>query len=95
MEKEVLEERQFYERLAKNLTIYRIKAGLTDEELSLKIDMPKDFIYKLEHLELEEELDSWTAVLIAKALNISLTQLVSKDNFVNKIIFQEEEDIDG
>ncbi len=94
MEKEVLEERQFYEILAKNLTIYRIKAGLTDEKLSLKIGMPKDFIYKLEHLELEEELDSWTAVLIAKALNISLTQLVSKDNFVNKII-SKEEDIDG
>lgn len=95
MKRDVLEEQLFYERLAKNLTIYRTKAGITDEELSLKIGKPKDYIYKLEHLLLEEEVDTWTAVLIVRILNISLSQLVSKDNFVNKIIFQEEEDIDG
>lgn len=90
MKKAVLEEQEFNKRVARNVIVYRTKAGISDEELSKRINKPKDFIYKLEHLKLIKELDTWTAMCIATELNIYLSQLIEEDNFVNKILLQED-----
>ena len=70
-----------------NLIFYRTKRNISCEELSLKLGKDKDFIYNLEHLNYEGELDTWTAMCIAELLDIKLNQLVVKEDFVTKLIF--------
>lgn len=70
-----------------NLIFYRTKKNISCEELSLKLGKEEDFIYNLEHLNYNGELDTWTAMRIAKALDIKLSELVIKEDFVTKLIF--------
>lgn len=75
---------------ARNLIFYRTKRNISCEELSLKLGKDKDFIYNLEHLNYEGELDNWTAMCIASELNILLSQLIYGNSFINEYFSKED-----
>ncbi len=78
MRKYIDDESELLKVLAQNIKFYRTKKNISQEELSIQIDKPKDYIYQLENLKLNEEIDSWTAARISLVLGISLDKLVRK-----------------
>lgn len=64
----------------KNIKYYRKKAGIDEQELSLKIGKKGNFIEKLENDKYKIEPTLMTIVLISKELNISIEDLIKERN---------------
>ncbi len=71
--------------LAHNISFYRTRKGLSQEDLSYAIGKPRKYISSIESLENKKEMDSKTAIDIAIALDISLDRLVRKRSIIDKI----------
>lgn len=84
----MISEEEFKKIFARNLIFYRTKKNMSCEELSLRLGKDEDFIYNLEHLNYNGELDTWTAMCIASELDILLSQLIYGDNFINENVSQ-------
>lgn len=84
----MISEEEFKKIFARNLIFYRTKKNISCEELSLRLGKDEDYIYNLEHLNYEGELDTWTAMCIASELNILLSQLIYGDNYINEDLSQ-------
>lgn len=69
-----------------NIMIARIKAGVSQKELSIIIDKKEDYIERLEAFKLKV-LTTDTAIKIAIALNVSLDSLLTFDDICEKVIY--------
>ena len=66
--------KNFYENLAKNIKIERIKENITQQELANRAGLSRDTISQIERGIANPTLE--TIISIAKALNVDLNKLI-------------------
>ncbi len=81
------EDFELMNKLSINIMIYRIKANLSQEELSIIIGKPKDYIERLESLKLKKIPPVAVVIDICKTLNTSLESLIGEYYF-QKIVME-------
>lgn len=83
--KDELDDENFMKLIVMNIIIARIKAGVSQVELSKMIGKKDNYIERLENLEFKR-IPTETAIDIAIALHISVDSLLTFDDLIEKII---------
>ncbi|HIS32829.1 MAG TPA: helix-turn-helix transcriptional regulator [Candidatus Limivivens intestinipullorum] len=74
------ENKDFYYRMALNITYYRRKAGLTQEKLAEKADISRSFLSAIEAPNMIKVFSLEVLFNISRALEIEPSQLLEKNH---------------
>ena len=78
---EYIQKTELYRRVCKNIKKFRLLSGMTQQELSEKINISHEYLRQLESEKGQKDFSFYTLYKISLVLNVSLDAFILYENY--------------